>query len=48
VHHVHTVAELARMLENAGFVVTDLLGDPAARTAFELGSNRLVVVARAR
>jgi ubiquinone/menaquinone biosynthesis C-methylase UbiE len=48
VHHVHTVAELARMLETAGFTVTDLLGDPAARTAFGLGSDRLVVVAGTR
>jgi hypothetical protein len=46
-HHVYTTAELARMLEQAGFTVADLLADPAARTPFELGSNRLVVVATA-
>lgn len=48
IHHVHTVAELVRLLEAAGFEVEDLLGDPAARTPFELGSKRLIVMARAR
>jgi 2-polyprenyl-3-methyl-5-hydroxy-6-metoxy-1,4-benzoquinol methylase len=47
VHHVYTTAELARMLEQASFTVAELLADPAARTPFELGSNRLVVVATA-
>jgi cyclopropane fatty-acyl-phospholipid synthase-like methyltransferase len=46
--HVYTTAELVRMLEHAGFTHEQLLGDPAARTAFELGSKRLVVIARAR
>jgi SAM-dependent methyltransferase len=47
VHHVYTTAELVRLLEEAGFAVDELLGDPVARTPFELRSSRLVVVARA-
>ena len=47
VHHVHTVAELVRLLEAARFEVEELLGDPSERVPFELGSSRLVVVARA-
>ena len=47
IHHVHTVAEIVRLLEAAGFVVDELLGDPASRTSFGLGSKRLVVMARA-
>jgi SAM-dependent methyltransferase len=47
VHHVYTTAELVRLLEEAGFAVDELLGDPVAGTPFELGSSRLVVVARA-
>lgn len=48
VHHVYTAAEIVRLLEGAGFTVDELLGDPGARTPFELGSRRLVVLARAR
>ena len=47
VHHVYTVAELVRMLEQSGFAVEDLLGDPVSGDRFELGSGRLVLVARA-
>ena len=47
VHHVYTVAELVRMLAQSGFSVEELLGDPASGARFELGSARLVVVARA-
>ena len=36
VHHVHTAAEIGRMLEAAGFAVEQLLGDPRERTPFEL------------
>lgn len=48
VHHVYTAAEIVRLLEGAGFAVQELLGDPATRAPFELGSRRLVVLARAR
>ena len=48
VHHVHTVAEIVRLLEGAGFELDELLGDPAERAPFGLGSKRLVVMARAR
>ncbi len=47
VHHVYTTAELVRMLEQSGFTVDELLGDPVARSRFTLGSTRLVVVATA-
>jgi SAM-dependent methyltransferase len=47
VHHVYTAAEIVRLLEAAGFEVDELLGDPVARTAFEIGDRRLVVLARA-
>jgi SAM-dependent methyltransferase len=47
VHHVHTVAELVRMLEQSGFAVEELLGDALSGDRFELGSGRLVLVARA-
>jgi 2-polyprenyl-3-methyl-5-hydroxy-6-metoxy-1,4-benzoquinol methylase len=47
VHHVYTVAELVRMLEQSGFAVEDLLGDPVSGDRFEFGSGRLVLVARA-
>jgi SAM-dependent methyltransferase len=47
VHHVYTVAELVRMLEGSGFAVENLLGDPVSGDRFELGSGRLVLVARA-
>jgi hypothetical protein len=36
-----------RLLEAARFEVEELLGDPSERIPFELGSSRLVVVARA-
>ena len=45
VHHVYTAAELVRMLEQSGFSVDELLGDPVCGERFELGSRRLVVVA---
>jgi SAM-dependent methyltransferase len=48
VHHVYTAAEIVRLLEAAGFEVGELLGDPVARTEFEIGDRRLVVLARAR
>ena len=47
VHHVYTVAELVRMLVESGFSVDELLGDPASGERFELGSARLVVLAKA-
>ena len=47
VHHVYTVAELVRMLVQSGFSVEKLLGDPASGERFELGSARLVVLAKA-
>jgi SAM-dependent methyltransferase len=47
VHHVYTVAELVRMLVQSGFAVEKLLGNPASGEHFELGSSRLVVVAKA-
>ena len=46
VHHVYTVAELVRMLAQSGFAVEELLGDPASGEGFELGSARLVLLAR--
>jgi hypothetical protein len=46
-HHVYTVAELVRMLVQSGFAVEGLLGNPASGEGFELGSSRLVVVAKA-
>ena len=39
VHHVYTVAELVRMLEQSGFSVDELLGDPVSGERFELGSR---------
>ena len=42
------IAELVQMLEQSGFAVEDLLGDPVAGDQrFELGSGRLMIVARA-
>ena len=41
VHHVYTAAELVRMLEQSGFSVDELLGDPVSGERFELGSARL-------
>jgi 2-polyprenyl-3-methyl-5-hydroxy-6-metoxy-1,4-benzoquinol methylase len=46
-HHVFTASEIIRMLESAGFRVSELLGDPAERSAFEVGSHRLIVLATA-
>jgi SAM-dependent methyltransferase len=45
-HHVHTTAELADLLEAAGFGDIELLG-PKGNAPFELGDGRLVVRARA-
>lgn len=47
VHHVHTVGEIVRLLEAAGFGVDELLGDPAQRTPFTPGAGRLVLSATA-
>jgi SAM-dependent methyltransferase len=47
IHHVRTVAEVARLVEEAGFRVDELLGDPVERTPYELGSPGLVVLATA-
>jgi hypothetical protein len=41
------VGELVRLLEAAGFVVRELLGDPVERSPYVLGSPRLVVLASA-
>ena len=46
VHHVYTVAELVRILAQSGFSVEELLGDPVSGERFELGSGRLVVIAK--
>ena len=48
VHHVHTVGEIVRLLEAAGFEVGELLGDPGTREPFSPGAGRLVVLAQAR
>ena len=45
-HHVHTAGEVVRMLRTAGFGAVDLLGADG-RSPYELGSSRLIVVARA-
>lgn len=47
IHHVHTVAEVVRMLEGAGFHVDELLGDHAERTPYALGASHLVAIATA-
>jgi SAM-dependent methyltransferase len=47
IHHVYSVGELVRLLEAAGFVVRELLGDPVERSPYVLGSPRLVVLASA-
>jgi SAM-dependent methyltransferase len=47
IHHVHTVGEVVRLLEGAGFGVDELLGDPVERTPYALGSPRLVAIATA-
>ena len=45
-HHVHTSGELVRLLAGAGFSGVRLLGADG-RSAYELGSPRLIAVARA-
>ncbi len=47
IHHVHTSGEIVRMLEQAGFRVDELLGDPVEREAYSLGSRRFVAIATA-
>lgn len=46
-HHVFTAAEIVRMLESSDFSVSKLLGDPVERSAFEIGSRRLILLATA-
>jgi SAM-dependent methyltransferase len=46
-HHVYTAAEIVRLLEAAGFAVGELIGDAVDRTPFEIGSQRLIVLAKA-
>jgi SAM-dependent methyltransferase len=47
IHHVYSVGEVVRLLEAAGFVVHELLGDPVEGSPYVLGSPRLVVLAGA-
>ena len=47
IHHVYTVGEVVRLIEDAGFRVEELLGDAAERTPYALGAPRLVVLATA-
>lgn len=47
IHHVYTVGEVVRLIEDAGFRVEELLGDAAQRTPYVLGASRLVVLATA-
>ena len=47
IHHVYTVGEVVRLIEDAGFRVEEVLGDAAERTPYELGAPRLVVLATA-
>lgn len=47
IHHVYTVGEVVRLIENAGFRVEELLGDAAQRSPYVLGAPRLVVLATA-
>ena len=47
IHHVYTVGEVVRLIEDAGFRVEELLGDAAQRTPYALGAPRLVVLATA-
>jgi SAM-dependent methyltransferase len=44
VQHVYTAAEVVRLVHEAGFVATDLYGDPDG-SPFGLGSPRLLLVA---
>ena len=45
-HHVHTTGEVVRFLRDAGFGDVELLGADG-RTAYEIGSTRLIAVATA-
>jgi SAM-dependent methyltransferase len=45
-HHVHTCAELVRMLRDSGFGAVDLRG-PDGRAGYSLGDPRLIAVANA-
>lgn len=47
IHHVYTVGEVVRLVEDAGFGVEELLGDAAQRNPYVLGAPRLVVLATA-
>ena len=46
IHHVHTVGEVVRMLEDAGFQVEQLLSDAAEGTPYALGSGHLIAISR--
>ena len=46
IHHVHTVGEVVRMLEGAGFQVEQLLSEAAQRTPYTLGSRHLIAISR--
>jgi cyclopropane fatty-acyl-phospholipid synthase-like methyltransferase len=45
VQHVHTAAEIVRMVRAAGFAAADLYADPAG-TPYRYGAGRLLLVAR--
>ncbi len=45
IQHVYTAGELTRMLQSAGYASVELYGD-TDRGAFQVGSHRLLVVAR--
>jgi hypothetical protein len=47
IHHVHTVGEVVRLLEQAGFRVDELLSDPAERTPYAVGAPHLVAIVTA-
>jgi 2-polyprenyl-3-methyl-5-hydroxy-6-metoxy-1,4-benzoquinol methylase len=47
IHHVHTSGEVVRMLEQAGFRVDELVGEPGAREPYAPGSRRFVAIATA-
>jgi len=46
IHHVHTIGEVVRMLESAGFQVEQLLSDAAQRTPYTVGSRHLIAISR--
>lgn len=46
IHHVHTVGEVVRMLEGAGFQVEQLLSDAPKRTPYTVGSRHLIAISR--